>query len=93
MPRGKYNILSTIARENIIKSIFSEAKGIRETGIRFNIPYSTIQTIVKKFEENGETERKPKGGSIHKRLTEDHKNFIETKLIENPSVTIVAKLK
>lgn len=86
--RRQYNKISDETRQNVVKTL-DEGRLTRDDVARlFNLPYKTVCSIYKRFNEDGILHALPRGGHKQKILTDDDVNAIRDWIDDNPLITL-----
>lgn len=84
----KYQQISSDQREKIINEVNNKGNSIRKVATKFRMSHSTVQDIVKRFDEENRITLKQRGGDKRSILNEDHKNFLSECVEEEPWISI-----
>lgn len=92
--RGHYRQINDHLRQTVIKSVMSEGRSKTFTAKRLDLPLSTVNTIITRFEEDGTNSKKPQGAAAHRdggrtrKMTEEMVDYCHAKLDEMATLTM-----
>ena len=89
MPRGHRGTYAWITREDRLRliSAFEEYRDWLKAAEVLNIKRQTVQSIIAKFRETGETERAPRGGAHGVKVDDEMTSALVRFVEEKPTYT------
>ena len=81
----KYNYILLTTRQQIIDNQY---KSLRTLVNQFQLSYSTIRNIIKRYNEENRIVLKPRGDDKCSLLNKEYKYFLQQKIEETPTITI-----
>ncbi|CAG8803766.1 12475_t:CDS:2, partial [Cetraspora pellucida] len=85
---SKYQKIPLETKKKIINKVNNKCVPIWDVAANFQLAASTIQSIVDRFDREGRITSKPRGGDKKSILNEQHKNFLEEAIEQEPWITI-----
>ncbi|KAF9163979.1 hypothetical protein DFQ26_001935 [Actinomortierella ambigua] len=87
-PPRKNTKIDDALRERLIQSIFIMGMSVGETARRFGCHTSTIQSVIRVFEETGRMTSLPRGGNRKRALGDEQVEWVATQIDLQPELTI-----
>ncbi|GAK64096.1 transposase [Moesziomyces antarcticus] len=80
MPRSKSKTLSLETRTKLLEAINKQNMSVAEASRRLMVPYTTARSFIQHYKETGHVEPKKMGGNREPVLTNEHLDWIQSKL-------------